>query len=484
MNSQFFLPSKTNKTSTHIKQHINMEVTQVQIDTQEVQIDTQEFDAQDQIDTHQDQDAQDAFCDEVDKESQDLLDGLDNLKDGSGSDSVKTMVKRTKFSPVVTGDGDVQDLLSQLALQTTLSITNLNRQTEQFSKMIMAFGNRLDSNIQEMKNDVNAVNGKIDSAVLKVDEKIEKKFEQLREQHETLKKESQCKVSENSLFSSDVGRTLWPCMPILFDTMKGLYGWFPVHFTDTDNEEHDVVVISVPMVIFLLQTFDGKITNSLQKRATENHLRSLDRFQLIASERIENFTRIMKKTPFKCYSIFTGNSAKKRPISFKNNVDNYIIVDTSYWKNLMGSVKETFPNRPLEVPCLTKGLHRNTMFSTASLIAFSKSDDRTDKLRPFGDVQFSFEDRVTWPSMGVPIWKEANNSAIKNFFSIDESCNRHIIDGQYNPCTDECITFEETLDRIEDEDKYAHEEDGEEAEESNDGSKKRPRDEDWSSEYN
>ena len=192
----------------------------------------------------------------------------------------------------------------------------------------------------------------------------------------------------------------------------------------------------------------------------------------------------MKKTPFKCYSIFTGNSAKKRPISFKNNVDNYIIVDTSYWKNLMGSVKETFPNRPLEVPCLTKGLHRNTMFSTASLIAFSKSDDRTDKLRPFGDVQFSFEDRVTWPSMGVPLWKEANNSAIKNFFSIDESCNRHIIDGQYNPCTDECITFEETLDRIEDEEKYAHEEDGEEAEESNDGSKKRPRDEDWSSEYN
>ena len=126
-----------------------MEVTQVQIDTQE-------FDAQAQIDTHQDQDAQDSFCDEVDKESQDLLDGLDNLKDVSGSDSVKTMVKKTKFSPVVTGDGDVQDLLSQLALQTTLSITNLNRQTEQFSKMIMAFGNRLDSDIQEMKNDVNA----------------------------------------------------------------------------------------------------------------------------------------------------------------------------------------------------------------------------------------------------------------------------------------------------------------------------------------
>ena len=326
-----------------------MEVTQVQIDNAQDQIDTQQFEDQAQIDIHQDKDAQDAFCDEVDKESQDLLDGLDNLKDDSGSDSVKTMVKRTKFSSsvvtgnVVTGNGDVQDLLSQLALQTTLSITNLNRQTEQFSKMIMAFGNRLDSDIQEMKNDVNAVSDKLDSAVLKVDEKIEKKFEQLKEQHETLKKENQCKVSENSLFSSDVGRTLWPCMPILFDTMKGLYGWFPVHFTDTDNEEHDVVVISVPMVIFLLQTFDGKITNSLQKRATENHLRSLDRFQLIASERIENFTRIMKKTPFKCYSIFTGNSAKKRPISFKNNVDNYIIVDTSYWKNLMGSVKETFP---------------------------------------------------------------------------------------------------------------------------------------------
>ena len=155
-----------------------MEVTQVQIDTQEfdtqARIDTKEFDAQSQIDTHEDQDAQDqdTFCDEVDKESQDLLDGLDNLKDDSGFDSVKTMVKRTKFSPVVTGDGDVQDLLSQLALQTTLSITNLNRQTEQFSKMIMAFGNRLDSDIQEMKKDVNAVNGKIDSAVLKVDEKI------------------------------------------------------------------------------------------------------------------------------------------------------------------------------------------------------------------------------------------------------------------------------------------------------------------------
>ena len=44
-----------------------MEVTQVQIDTQD-------FDEQAQIDTYQDQDAQneDTFCDEVDKESQDL----------------------------------------------------------------------------------------------------------------------------------------------------------------------------------------------------------------------------------------------------------------------------------------------------------------------------------------------------------------------------------------------------------------------------
>ena len=434
--------------------------TQVETQLEDTQIDNTEMTMElDPIQSHLDVDEEDGDdC---------LLNDLDELKS-----SETQLCKKSKIS---SGSGpDLESLIGQLALQTTMSITNLNKQTDQFNSIIVQLGQRLNDNIITMGQ-------KIDSAVKEVDDKFERKFEQLREENKESRKKEMSDIQQinvgNSRFTSDIGRVIWPVMPILFDTLKGLYSWFPVKFTDTNHESHDVVVLSVPMTIYLLQTFDGKVNDSRSKRDVENHLRNLDRFQLVASERIENFTRIMKQTPFKSYALYAGKSGKNRPISFKNNVDNYIIMEKSYWKDIMNSVAEAFPDRKLVVPDSTKSLHRNVMAQQFALTAASISDSRSAPIKPFGGIQVSFEDRKTWPSMGFPIWRECYSVAVKEFFGIDESLSRHIVNGVYDPSTEECVSFEEAFESVAECDKY-----DEEVEPEEETSRKRSR-EDWTQDY-
>jgi len=383
----------------------------------------------------------------LEEEEEDLLNGLDKIRE-----------EETQLSTTLSKPDDVMNILSRITEQTSQNMNALN-------SMVIKIG-------LKMNDDIINMGMKIDSAVGQMDRKLESEMEKMRSELNKLKSVEK----DISIFNSDVGRVLWNKIPLFFDTEKGLYSWFPVNFTDTNGEDHDVVVLSVPMTVYLMQTFDG-MNNTKFKRDVENHLRTLDRFQLIVNERNENFSRIMKKTPFKPYSMYTGTSTKKRPISFKNNSDNYIVMDTKYWKDMLSSVEETFPGRPKSIPDSTKPLHKNVMAQQYALKSVSVNDTKTPELRPYGDIQFDYEERSSWPSMGFPIWREAYDD-VQKFFGF--SSFHHVRNGVLDLESDECITFEDTLSGIDDCDKYENEE---EPEQEQVVGNKRSREEDWSEEY-
>lgn len=404
--------------------------------------------------------------DERDEDCDDLIEGLNNMKGkGKGKEIAKFVSSGSNMESIL------GNALVKLTEQTTLSINALN-----------TMGIKMSEDILGVKGDIGNMSMKIDSVVGEMDKKLESEMQKMKDELKKLKSVK----NDNSLFSSDTGRVLWPKIPLFFDTSSGLYSWFPVKFTDTENEEHDVVVLSVPMTVFLMQRFDG-MGNTKFKRDVENHLRTLDRFQLNVQQRTENFTRIMKKTPFKPYSMYTGTTVK-RPISFKNNGDNYIIMDAKYWSDLIVSVYEAFPTRPTVLPDCTKPLHKNVMAQQFALKSVSVVDDKTPQLRPFGDVQFGYEDRQCWPAMGFPLWTEVYEP-VKAFFDdfFEDGVHQiNIVD------YDEVMTFEQTLEQIDDSDKYVEEVEEEEIIEETEeetvpltGNKRaRKSDEDWNQDYN
>jgi len=398
---------------------------------------------------------EDEACDE-------LIDGLGKLDEDEDEacDELIDGLSKLSGNKQVTLKPDPMDILAKVAEYTSQNMNALNA-------MVVKFGYKLNDDINGVKNDVSNVSMKIDSAVEQMDDKFEKMKAELNDLKSMRK--------ENSMFSSDIGRVIWPKMPLFFDTLRGLYGWFPVNFTDTNDENHDVVVLSVPMVIQLMQSFDG-MNNSSLKRDVENHLRSLNRFQISSTERNVNFTRIMTKTPFKAYVMYNVKGGKSRAISFNNNSDNYIVMESKYWQELLSSAKDEFSDRPTCLPEILKPLNKNSMAQQHALKAVSVDNDDTPGIKEFGNVQFSYNERSTWPAMGFPLWREAFG-CVQKFFGINMFC--HVENGKVRDDV-ECYTFEETLDAMDDKDRY--EEEPEQEEESIVGNK-RARDEDWSQDY-
>ena len=394
------------------------------------------------------QDTQDIHEQESDdEESADLINSLDKLK---GS-QCQEMVSISGGS----GSGVLSELPTVSAMESILT-NSIMKLSENTSSNINALNSLVISMGLKVQSDILEISDRIDSAGKLVDERMEKMQAEINR--------LTSKKIENSMFSSDIGRILWSVLPLFFDGSRGIYSWFPVTFTDTSNNIQDVVVISVPMTVYLLSLFDGRSGPRI-KTETENHLRSLDRFQLAGDERLDNFKRIITKTPFKPYAMYSGG-AKKKPITFRNNSENYIVVRASYWRGLINSASEFFEERPMAIPHSSKAIPKNGMSQRWALQSVSRNDFKTPKLKSLGDVQYEIEQRIYWPAMSVPLWEEAYGSrAVRIFFDMPaEGHVNHVINGVYDTSVDGSgvLTFNGTLENIEDEERYENNEEEEE----------------------
>ena len=225
----------------------------------------------------------------------------------------------------------------------------------------------------------------------------------------------------------EIGKVVWPLLPLLVDGLKGVCGWVPVNHVLQNGEVDKLVVLSVPMVQFLIRTYDGSQT---LVGKIDNFLKSnLKRYRYGKKMKMSEFISIMIKTPFKPY-VHTANCAHVA----KGNIENYIIMEAEYFKGILEDINVHVPNRPKELPenFPDSRMNTNLMFQAWASEAQSPMDNRTPTI-PVLRRRLSFEERKTCPPMLQTWWREAYGPGMVEFFGMDvESSNMgHICSGAY-----------------------------------------------------
>ena len=261
------------------------------------------------------------------------------------------------------------------------------------------------------------------------------------------------------------GKQIFPLLPFLFNGARGVCGWVPVDFTDDAGVEHSIVVISVRMTEFIITEMPSK---SHLKNSVANLLRSFTRYNNGARPSMNEFIRIMTRTPFKCYVL--GKNG--RTFTFKNNDENYILVEADYWKGQMKEIVECFPDAVPNIPVPEKKIPMNVMTQRWSLVASSPSDLRTPVIPNLMGKRLTYEQRKYMPACGVPWWKEAYESGASKYFDmpiddVEGEDLKHVVNGSYKSEGDWVRTFDETMERVqeydEEEDDQSDDEEDEEA---------------------
>ena len=241
-------------------------------------------------------------------------------------------------------------------------------------------------------------------------------------------KNSSAKSSKSIKYTEDeIGKVVWPILPLLVDGLKGIAGWVPVNHVLNNGTVVKLVVVSVPMVQFLVRTYDnnqtlvGKIDSFLKQ--------NLRRYKYDTKIKMKEFISIMLKTPFKPY-VHAANCAYVA----KGNIDNYIIMEASVFKSVLGDIHEYFPERPLELPdnFPDAKINKNVMYQDWALTAVSPVDSDSEMI-PVIRRRLTFEERSECVPMLTTWWKECYGSGMADFFEMDLQSQRmgHVRSGKY-----------------------------------------------------
>jgi len=259
-------------------------------------------------------------------------------------------------------------------------------------------------------------------------------------------KNSSAKSSKSSKYTDDeIGKVVWPIFPLLVDGLKGIAGWVPVNHVLNNGTIVKLVVVSIPMVQFLVRTYDnnqtlvGKIDSFLKNNLNK-------RYKYDTKIKMKEFISIMLKTPFKPY-VHAANCAYVA----KGNIDNYIIMEAHVFKGVLDDIHEYFPERPLELPenFPDAKINKNVMYQDWALTAQSPVDSESDML-PVIRRRLTFEERSKCVPMLTTWWKECYGSGMSDFFDMETDSQRmgHVRSGKYvkNPLPNQSVRgFESVL---------------------------------------
>ena len=250
--------------------------------------------------------------------------------------------------------------------------------------------------------------------------------------------------SSDSMFLDRVTRAVWPIVPNLCCGETGVCAWIPVNYEDDEGSSNDVVVISLRMLQWTVLKYNGRINKNAIKCCFDSlGTMNLDIKGSSGRSGGENFSKIMKKTPFRTYIV------GKNPYA-KSNLMNYLIVSVESWKSVLSDIDRIFPNRPKskivfdELPN-----ERVNMTQRFSMKAMSAKDSRTCKIKEFGNKQFDIEVRRVWPAMFVKWWSELYTPLMRSFFSIPEGdITGQVFHGEYVDYQCPVKNFDETFEKI------------------------------------
>lgn len=266
------------------------------------------------------------------------------------------------------------------------------------------------------------IDKKIELSKIDTDAKIEQLKEYVR------RVEQNTANASDSMYKNDITKSVWPILPELCCGKTGICAWIPVSYKNDKGDLVDVVVISLPLMYWIIPKYNMRITKNEIKRCYD-YFKDMNvdlREECgTVSSAVEKFVEIMKKTPFRPYC------SGKYTYS-KSNIMNYSIVPTQKWRKVLDDIDRIFPDRRLRKISIDELPNtRSTMRQSFALKAMSRSDSRTKKIGEYGNKRFNLETRKSCPATFISWWNELYTPVIRSFFNIPEGKLGHVVSGKY-----------------------------------------------------
>lgn len=195
-------------------------------------------------------------------------------------------------------------------------------------------------------------------------------------------------------------------LPLLFDTSStGICGWVPVGFVDKNEVSQELVVISIPMMIWIYaqQGLDSAEIRSFFS-SPSNFLRYPDKLGRA------DFLKVMLKTPFRPYAVGKEN----KPYSMAKNEERFVFTPLDEFRAVLKVCTDRFP------PSSTgKMVYKTKIPERAgqqyALKVRSSISSSTGPVPELGGMELSAGEKKLVPSMEVRWWKDLLTPTVMKF---------------------------------------------------------------------
>lgn len=224
---------------------------------------------------------------------------------------------------------------------------------------------------------------------------------------------------------------VYPLLPRMLDGSKGIAAWVPVDFNAADGSLLELVVLSVPVMKYLLVLHDP----TLAEVDLESFLASaFDRYEFPGFTHhkmdMNDFKRLILKTPFRMYKVLHGTTTTKK------NLLNYIIMDQEYWRDLLAHIAKEFGDGgKMMQMALEAQVPIHLMRQNWALTAVPQVNPSPEGPSTHIDVlgrALTAEERKGCPPMNSA-WSREAYAGMRGYFGIpDDGTAKHVQSGVYD----------------------------------------------------
>lgn len=333
------------------------------------------------------------------------------------------------YTPSSADFSTMMTLLEELTRNTTQSESVLRGSVKAIAEGQASINSANAIQVRYMKSALNEMAighqgmvGKVDSygtTLERLVEKVEVMEKKLMEQPAPAEAPASKVEARFMKFQFDNSERIWSVLPLLINGQVGIAGWIPVTHKGSGGEEEKLVVLSVQVCNMLIARHNGDETTKEAANAFVSHLKPYK-----SRLRMEDFFKIMMKTPFKPYtygstSIYTS----------KQNTKNYIIMDAAYFRGVLDDIDTFFPKR-VKTFSFPGRMATFLMYQQWALWPRNEHDD-SEHISVLSK-SLTIEERKACPSMLGKWWEECYESGCVDFFGMEKGEDnryRHIVNG-------------------------------------------------------
>lgn len=219
-------------------------------------------------------------------------------------------------------------------------------------------------------------------------------------------------------------------LPIAFDGMHGIAPWCPSKPADT------LYIVISKAVIGDVVSAETTATSSAVSEFLSANLKRHPAFVTPSAKNKGLFMDIMARTPLKV----TSKNRKSDQVWMKENLQRYMIIESSYWKGLFDKIEEVCEGRPTELSDDTKikfiperRMVQRFSVPTTKNQAEEYDSDATFTYKNMDNKVLGYDELSAMPAMNMMWWTESYSGGCEDFFNMEpvDGVIGHVQSGKY-----------------------------------------------------